>query len=141
MISKPPLSSIIPTSFLPMSCKSPATVPNKTLPLNLRSPPKAVFNIVKAIFVASAAASTSGKNISPLCIFRPTTSMALINTSDIKNCGSCFSSRAAFTISSIPCTLPAIIALWICAVSIYPSPFFECDYNKKTANTVDVFAV
>ena len=106
--SKPALSNIIPTRFLPMSWRSPLTVPITMVPSVGRSV-SAINGLTMAIpaFMARAAINTSGTNISPFLNFSPTTFMPLNNPSLIIATGSALSATMALTASTTPPSLPA----------------------------------
>ncbi|VYU56477.1 Uncharacterised protein [Eubacterium limosum] len=107
-ILKPALSNIITTRFLPMSWRSPLTVPITMVPSVGRSV-SAINGLTMAIpaFMARAAINTSGTNISPFLNFSPTTFMPLNNPSLIIATGSALSATMALTASTTPPSLPA----------------------------------
>ncbi len=75
--SNPPPSSIEATRFLPMSCKSPWTVPITTRPARL-TPDSTRWGVIisKEVFIARAAISSSGTKYSLHSKRRPTSSIA-----------------------------------------------------------------
>ena len=76
-ISKPTPRSIVATMFLPISCKSPRTVPIRTLPpFRILSFDRNGSSVAVASFMARADSSTSGMNTSPLRNRSPMTSIA-----------------------------------------------------------------
>ena len=72
--SNPALSSIIITKFLPISCKSPATVPIIIFPAETAlSPTNNGFKTSTPFCIARAATNISGTNISFFVNLSPTT--------------------------------------------------------------------
>ncbi len=83
-MSKPELSSIMTTRFLPMSCKSPATVPMIQVPNEEEESPAMIgFKTSTPFDMALAAINISGTKISPLENLSPTTPMDSIIASKI----------------------------------------------------------
>ena len=79
---KPLLSSIMATRFLPISCRSPATVPIITLPaVGISAPPSFSFASSTPAFIAWADIIISGTNISPSLKRSPTSLIPGINPS------------------------------------------------------------
>src|SRR5450830_1878363 len=109
--SKPAPCSIIPTRFLPMSCRSPLTVPITTLPLDRLSPAVSSGLISpRPACIALAAISISGMKNSRLENFSPTTSIAGISASSSRDCGPSPASSACWVNSFTLAALPSITA-------------------------------
>ena len=107
MTSRPLPSSISLTRFLPMSCRSPCTVPMQTLPEAL-TPASARSGLSSAMpwFMARAAIRTSGTKTSLFLNFSPMTFMP---------------SRRPF--SRISCAgTPSSIACWTRPLTIFALP-------------------
>ena len=95
--SKPLPSSIILTRFLPMSCRSPLTVPMQALP-TVVTPASARkgFSLARPLFMARAAIMTSGTKTSSRLNFSPTVFMPSSRLC-MMSLGSSFSARAVST--------------------------------------------
>src|SRR3990167_2511738 len=88
LTSKPLMSSMKLTMFLPMSCKSPCTVPISTLPSLALSPPSCclISGLATAPTVSSIspASTSSGRKYSPSSKRLPTMSMAARHSSSTR---------------------------------------------------------
>ena len=109
---KPPPSSIEATRFLPMSCKSPWTVPITTRPTG-SAPASANSGVISSseVFMARAAISSSGTKYSLHSKRLPTSSMAGIMYFRTNSVGSTLAARAALVTSSAFLALPVNMAL------------------------------
>jgi hypothetical protein len=107
----PPPSSIEATRFLPMSCRSPWTVPMTTRPGAL-APASASLGVssLSAVFMARAAMSNSGTKYSLHSNRLPTSSMAGIMYLESNSEGSTLASKAALVTSSAFFALPVKMA-------------------------------
>ena len=103
-VSKPAPSSIILTRFLPMSCRSPLTVPMTNLPaLGTSVSASSGRRTFMPACMARAAISTSGTNSSPAFKSLPTSSMPAISPPGRISSGIMPWSRACWTSSATSC--------------------------------------
>ena len=110
--SKPALSNIIPTRFLPMSWRSPATVPRMMVPALPASPvARYGFSTSTPAFMALAAASICGTKIISFLKLSPTTAMAPIMASLRIAVGSQPASSASWTACPISLFFPSWVNL------------------------------
>ena len=111
--SNPHPSNIDATRFLPISCKSPFTVPIIILAIGrLWLPANCGFNNSKDPFMARAAINNSGTKALPASKRLPISSIALTMYSLITYCGSTFSSIASFVIATATGNFPVRIAVY-----------------------------
>ena len=109
--SYPAPSSIITHSFLPMSCRSPSTVQNSTLPdFFISSCFRYGFISSIPASMAFADISTSGTNISPSLNISPTLFIPAMRPLFIISAGSVSSSRASSTRSTTSSLSPSSTA-------------------------------
>ena len=121
--SKPADSIIMMTRFLPMSCRSPATVPMIILPM-LPTPPSDSRGLSTStpFFMALAATSISGTKISFFEKRSPTTLMASIMVFSM-SLGARPASSASWTTPGVFFALPAMtISATSCNVAIMDIP-------------------
>ena len=110
--SNPALSNIIPTRFLPISWRSPATVPRIMVPALPASPvARYGFRTSTPAFIARAAASICGTKIISFLKLSPTTAIAPIIASFKIAVGSQPASSASWTACPISLFLPSWVNL------------------------------
>ena len=144
MTSSPFPSNMIFTRFLPISCRSPFTVPIQTLPLTLVSLcASRGFRIPTPWFIARAAISTSGTKTSLFLNFTPITFNPASRPSSRICCAGipssiacCTSSFAAFALPA--CTFPEISCNNSCCVMALLSSYFSLCSLRSVAALVPV---